>query len=326
MKGMIYNTEFRIDGPLLIDHNALDDLHTIIETNFEKISKINDEILEKEVERVFQEYSSYYQGKSPTEIEEKKKEIKERISYSYKKYKEITAELEENKYFSDESLKRLISAPELSKENIKGLKVKYGAKKIDVLIELNPSLWSSCLLIRTSPEDNELSREIFVELRDWAYQNQAPLWQRLWKKIKGFHWMIFFLIIWFSALYIQTPQDIAIKNHKVEAHKLLTNGITNDTLPQAVDLVLKIQSKYVPELQKEQSSVKWLSVLLIVCLLIAIILSFLPTLVIGIGKGYLKIIYWRRWLKLISITIPGLIFTSFFWPKIVTFITKLFNA
>src|SRR3990167_9354058 len=328
MKGMIYNTEFRIDAPLLIDRKALENLHAIIETTSGKIFKINDEDLEKEVDRVFlQEYASHYKGRTVVEIEESKKEIRRLIADRYEKYKNITAELGENKSFSVETLKELVSAPELSQENIKGLIIKYGVRNVSVLIEFGHFSWSSGLLIRTSPEADEFSKEIFVELRDWAYQNQAPPWQRLWKKIQGFHWAIFVLIIFFSSFFIQTSQDIVLENHKVEAHKLLTKGITNDTLSQAVELALKIQSKYIPELQKqkEQSFNKRSIVLLKVYLLMAIILSILPTLVIGIGKGSLKIKYWRWWLRTVSITIPGLIFTTFFLPKILALIVKFFN-
>lgn len=325
-KRMIYDTELRVDAPLLIGRRALDNLHNTIERTYEKISKANDEALENEVERFFQDRSSYYKNKSSSEIEETNKKIRQEKSERYKMCRTITVNLGDNKSFSAESVKELVSSPELARENIKDLRIQYGSDKASVVSMEFSSTLSSCLLIRVSPIGNELSEEIFAELRDWADQNQAPLWQRLWTKIKGWHWMIFFLIFMFSFQFIQSHQDIALENHKIEAHRLLSNGITKDTIPQAVDLILRIQSEYTPEplKQKEQSFSRRFSVFLIGFLLIAIILSILPTLVIGIGKGGAKIIYWKWWLRLVSITMPTLIFTSILWPKIIIFITKLF--
>jgi len=325
MKGIAYKTELDVDGPLLLDRNSMEDLNNLIERGFEKISRMADENFEKKVEDRFQRFYSSSKDWDSTKIEENKKEIKKELFFDFRKYKEITVKLQEGKYFSPETIKDCITAPELSRDNVRSLNIKYGAADIGVTIDLGSSLYT-CLSIRTFPESKDLSREIFVELRDWVYKNQAPLWQRLWRKIKGFHWILFLFIIVISSSIIQTPQDIASKTYKSEAHQLLSKGITEQTLPKAIDLILKIQSEYVPGIQKEKSIPKWYGRLILSSLLISIILSFLPTFIIGIGKGGSKIKYWKGWLRIISVILPGLIFTSILWPKIIDIFKTIFRA
>jgi len=326
MKGISYSysTELRVDGPLLIERPALEKLHNIIESTYERISSKNDLDLEQKVEERYQKIYSYNsENESNEEIIKKKENLKKGMleEYSFIKSKEVIAKIGGKKYFTESSLQKLIRAPELSKENVKSLTVQYGAGENIVFIELAPSEYS-CLLLRIRPENNDISKEIFAELSDWVYQIQAPLWQRIWGKIKGYHWLIFFIFFGVCLGSIESPQEIAQNNYRSKAHQLINEGLTNNNLVQAVDLILKIQSKYVPEFQERQyySINKWAGIILIISLLISIILSFLPTLVIGIGKGINKITFWKLWIRIIYITIPGLVITGYLLPKIIDII------
>lgn len=324
MKGISYNTEIWLGGPWLINRKALEELSNIIENGYKKLMKHANEMLEERVNETIEERygKKEFEQFLPNEKEQKRQKIRELIkNYFFDKDKIINVKFEKGKYFSTDSLSKAIIVPELSNANISGFEVSYGAANINVSIVVD----SDGLRIRTYPEKNELAKELFVELRDWAYRNRHPLWQRAWKNIAGFHWMIWLACFVISAPFIQTPKDIAINKAKSEVHKLIANGLSKEDTTKAIELILQIESGYAPDIENKPLFPRWFKLFFWISLIISIILSFVPKLVIGIGRGNLKIILWKKWLRLISITIPGLIFTSFLWPYISHWVLNFFG-
>jgi len=325
MKGLNYNTELTYDCPLLLERKSLEDLDIIIQKGYEKLMANNNKSRDLAVEERLKERLEYFKQKTESEIEIMRTEIKKNLAqYAWhKEYINVNAKLGENRYYSEDSLKKIIIAPELAKENISELKVKYGAGDINVTIEFESLRWRT-IHLRTAPEDNEIARELFVELRDWVDKIKAPNWQKIWRKVKGFHWFIFIIFIFFiSFLSLLTPtaKDMAFSTASAEAHKLLSSGLTKNDIPKAIELILRIESKYIPKGANEIATFpKWLYRVFFGGLTLSIILSFLPGLVIDIGKGHNKLKLWRLWLKFISYTLPGAMFTYILLPYILNLI------
>jgi hypothetical protein len=60
----------------------------------------------------------------------------------------------------------------------------------------------------------------------------------------------------------------------------------------------------------------WLKVWVIGGLVFAILLSICPSVSVGLGQGSATIGRWRIYTRLVMLTIPLFIFTTFLWPVI----------
>jgi len=131
------------------------------------------------------------------------------------------------------------------------------------------------------------------------------------------------MIVSVSTVFVGATTDLT-KAAKLMARELLDKGISAVDVPEAVELLLILQTKYHPGQPGIQWPV-WYRAIILLGFLVCVCLSIRPKSVLGIGKGAERIVWWRYWLKFIGITIPGLIVTSFIWPYIEELIRTLFS-
>jgi len=55
------------------------------------------------------------------------------------------------------------------------------------------------------------------------------------------------------------------------------------------------------------------------------VLSIKPGSHISIGKAETKVRFWRKWIMLSTVVVPGLVFSSFVWPTLSDLIKSLFK-
>lgn len=322
MGALVYSTELILDGPWLVDRPSLQELETLIERCWDRLLSKENEIANIRAQNNWDRYYATRTDLSPEERERKlallKEEENSRLRSARKK--EINLDLREGKTFISDSLSHALKDPALTNENPKGLTIQLssGISSVNLSLEVFFRPKSS---IRVSPEREDLSKEIFVELREWAHKVRVPLWQRILNSIGGFLFYAWLFSMLLATTFIGKPDDIAVEQSRKEAHQLLVDGISQDEVPKAIEVLLKIESKYATK-QAEVTLPLWFKLAFWVGLVISLMLYIRPKLVIGIGKGVAKINLWRGWLRFISITVPTLIFTSVLWPYIIGLFLK----
>jgi hypothetical protein len=109
---------------------------------------------------------------------------------------------------------------------------------------------------------------------------------------------------------VHTASDSYKEEKEIEARKLIDNGIDSQNIFEAMEIMLILETEFVPEnYEYSDSSLKNWGISLLCLVLIFIILAFTPKSYIDLGKGQKKIKFWKSWIRIISITIPvGILF------------------
>jgi len=313
---LIYHTQLTVNGPWLIDSKALKELGEIIDRSWLRFEKLKEDAIKSQV-------AGEINGRSYKDPEDRKTdeaEIEERIRRYYGAHgKSITLSLKDNKSYRAESIQAALTEADLLSEESNGLAIELRNDQLQAMVDVD----KLDLRIRTSPPTDAFAREIFVTLREWAEKNKAPLWQRLWRYVVPFHWVAWLLILSFSGLIHSASRLSAGSQRGGEAVKLLEGGLAEEELNKAIELLLRSEFGIVTS-SNSDSLPSWFFAIICIGFVVAMILSFRPKLAIGIGKGNTKIAIWRRWLRFISITVPGLVFAGFLWPHIVKLIKGFF--
>lgn len=320
MARLIYSTELTINGPWLIDHNAVMELDNILDDAWEKLCHEEDAKIDNEANKEFQEDPFYRHLKSSEEIESKMAELKARIRDRWyrRRKKSIRIDFIGSKSLIADSFKEAYKDRSILDDIPIGFRVQMDVNDIEASIRLT----ENDLSVNVSPESLENAREFFVLLRQWMGRYKPPVWQRVWTAIHGFHWFMLVILLSFGYIFVDTSSTQMVNLARDRARSLLDAGLTEENTVEAVGLLLMLESRYFPGYM-EAGLPHWFNVLFWGGLFVSIVLTIKPKSVVGLGKGEDRIKLWRWWLGLISVTIPGLVFTSFLWPYIVQFIQNI---
>jgi hypothetical protein len=301
MGEIYYSTHSEIQGPWLLDVEALRDLDAVIDEAWDRLEQRR---LSK-VKHLNQEdaYVPY-----PLKITNK----------------ELTIYTGKDKTYITDSFDTALGDLKLLEQVPVGFDWKIESGEIRCRIRAGMSSFGrdSSLVIDVTPSEFSDARELFVSLHQWATFKQPPYWQRLWTRLAGSLPVIFpllFSITSFIRLAIPDPTTQAVK---AQAMDLIEQGITESNIHEAVDLLLKLEVDYTVAYSGQ--SVNWFIPVLIIEAVIFIILFIRPRLILGIGKGRAVLKRWRIWLHFVGVTVPALIFSSFLWPIFVDWIRSIF--
>lgn len=323
-----YPTEFKGNGPWLLDENALLELDQILESEWLKLEGIRnnliDEAAKKEVEELNDKFGTY---KTKSAKKKKIDEIKNDNLRFYglkRSTKKISIMLKNKKYETD----RLLSAIQdnaLTEEVATAFDADIESG--EVKCKVHTSDWSDHLYIDVSPETSREAREIYVVLRNWSEKYSPTIWQKLWNKFHGITWGVWLLMLVIMALFVSINSTSSLTSTYQRARELLDKGITEENSTEAIELLLIMQTNYDPINQVKTSNVSLTPIKVVFWfgLIINILLSPKVKVVLGIGKGRQKINLWKFWYKFVSITIPGFVFVWFVAPYIVNIINSYIN-
>lgn len=188
MAGLVYRTELVLSEPWLVDRHALEALDTIIDDCWENlVAKQND--LDKKY--ALDQLEKYYKNLSSDKQQEKLSTLAAEAQRRASRWqrKDVVLGLENEKAFEAHSVAQILKEPAVHSELPKSLTVRLRTEEDDVQLSLEHR-FGPRLRIQVSPEQGELSKKVFVELREWAYKNRAPLWQRVLHKLPFFYWTL----------------------------------------------------------------------------------------------------------------------------------------
>lgn len=317
MEEFIHKTEKSIPGYWLIDEEAIKELDSIIEKSWSNMllqssQKIEDELHTKTEALNADDFYKENQNKKEAYINEHRTYLESRYS---EKTKEIKIILSDSRAMKFDKLSDAAKNLTLDTELPIGVDIKLDNSLIKVEIKLK-SKYSNDLTIQTTPETDSLSKDIFSELHSWANKYKPSKWEQSWDNLHGYIW-IFFSMAFSFLVYLIPHRDSTYKTEIINnAHKLLENGITNKNNNEALEILLTLQTSYVPA-NKIITTPAWIGYLFFGLLAVAIIMSIKPKFSVAIGRGKTKVKQWKAWVKFISITIPSFIFLSVIVPKLI---------
>jgi hypothetical protein len=173
--------------------------------------------------------------------------------------------------------------------------------------------------IKVSPQSGSTTYDIFLELRNWADTVEAPLWRQwlLFEFRPLFRiGLAFPLIILLAMLLNTSPTATEYKDAlKQQARTLLRDGINQQNQSKALELVLALESDYIPPGTKPQQARKPIAWYLVAVYVLGF-LSFTPTLCIAIWAGKRRLRWWNAWTKLNTVTILGLVLAHLVYPQL----------
>jgi len=167
-------------------------------------------------------------------------------------------------------------------------------------------------------DENE-EQEIMYELDKWVNKFKpkkiVTYWLNAFELIAIIGGLTVFIM--FFSLY-DTTNDYDVELNK-QAIKLISKGIDQTNMHEAVDILLKKQVKYTPKEFKIVETLNLDSLRNFVRVaLIYIILLLCPRSIIGIGKKGWQVSLYKRWLKVVLVLIPG----SMLLPKVLDIINN----
>jgi uncharacterized membrane protein YhaH (DUF805 family) len=321
MAVIVHNTSYKINCPWLLDREQLLELDRIIAQHWESLLSYREHKIEEKVEAEINKRKKDV----PYQATDDREKIRQHIEYLYdfKKTKNVTLFNSDGTQIKASDFASVIQHPDIEDRTVKGFRYSINCAEIECDLVLRS--YNSDITLDVSPGTIEEARALFIAIKGWMNRAKAPLWQRIARgSFYGWWWSIFIFILIFSfGIFTKniSPEWQQIKH----AHDLLKNGIDDNDIKDSVTTMLAIVSEYEkPNAHTEFSFPNWYICLLIAILFLCLILTFLPEIVLGIGKGELSIIWWRRWLHFISYTIPIVVLSSFVWPRITDWIKTFF--
>ena len=144
-----------------------------------------------------------------------------------------------------------------------------------------------------------------MHFRNWAIKHQSPKWQRVWQNLNGLQWLAYALLFMVTLVILRVQLDSGInKNTRQQAAQLLENGLQSEEITEAIELLLSREVSYSAQINTKKSIPNLYIIFFFVSSIIAIILSYPPKVILGIGKGTTSIYRLRLWTKFIGITVP----------------------
>lgn len=312
VNNFVYSTQQSFQGPWLLDRNSLLQLNHVLETIFDRMSEAACDALEKDLAA---ELETRLPDNMENYIEWRRSTIQERHTV----HRTVRVTLSDSKYVQSETIYNILSLPEVLDESPTSLEATLQYKGLSVEVKI-PEYYKKSLSIRTSPEANEIARESFVQLQQWAVSFQAPVWQQLWTKLDHSHWLVWILALAISFPFIIPNSDEVKEQFTPRANEILIDGISNAEQKEVLEILLRLNLKLPVEETKSHPIPAWFQIISVGGLLVSVMASIRPSTVIGIGRNEKKIRLWKGWMRLVGITIPGFVFASFIWPYIAAWI------
>jgi len=320
MRGLQYSTDDIIEGPWLLDTNALKDLDSIIQKHWRSLESRRNQLLDLAVDDEYKKYEKQLSISHQYVSEQLELFRRSHPVYSVS-YLQICLRYKKSRYFC-ESFESAFRERSLFDSIPNGFAIEFNSVDIKCKIDLSEQNGMS---INVVPEEVMESQELFLDIYQWTIRHRAPYWQRLWGKIADRGYWPYFAIVVVSSLVLLVINTFSANSEilalQEAAQRLIDQGLSTSNMPQAIELLLKMQIL-------DRSTIEfpgWYTVVVFGSIILGIILHIRPKIVLGIGKGSNYLRSWKIWQVLVGVTIPTLIFYNFVLPPVVNFIKQLIN-
>jgi hypothetical protein len=317
MGQLLFPDRKKINGPWLLNRKDLERLGEVLEKIYEIIE---DSVLQEVQQKV------YEQNKNSVFEEEKlEKEISKNLNlYEYsKKVKEIKIVSEEGTILVDESLKNVLKDRALINLKPNMLKVEL-QRGLNNRFQLSISkIYDGELEYHIDCFSPNIKDDIKYEIDKWTEELNPTRVLQSWSKYGDLiSLMAFFpLIILFILSFLKSYTSYSEVLYD-DAVKILRVGIDSTNRDDAIELLLKYNSGYIPEnfVAIEKSKDPIYVRLLSLNLFFLIVGIVRPKTTLGIAKRKFLYSFYKFWIKFILVTIPVALILTPIWEMIVGWI------
>jgi hypothetical protein len=299
MGQIIIPTDKKVKGPWFIDTKALEELNEtllIIENKLEEAYKI---IIDKAAESKLEEYQRWDKG---MDIEKAKQKLRESSTFE-KSDKYVLIITQQGKKIKEENLLSLLKGSQIHEFNPIELRIQIEKGPCEFTLEISTA-YDGELETRIKALDDIIFNDINYEINKWIDKHKPNLVMQKWSS-----WFPSLGILFFFVLIITMPlknKADAYKNKlSEESSLLLKDGLTEEETTKAIEIILQIESGYVPEAFDSNVTVSntWTNVWLFAFISLLVLL-IKPKTVIGLGKNKWKVGFYRKWTYFVLVFIP----------------------
>ncbi len=227
---------------------------------------------------------------------------------------------------TDNSLLDVLKDQKLTNLNPFKLEIEIGKKYSEFVFLLSVSNKNEGILeYAVECIDEKTKDEIKYEIDNWIEEIKPSKLKQFWSNYLSSS-LILIGIIYFMILFgnlFESPKSTYKEILKIKADSLINNGITNNNQNQAIDLILKLQSEYIPAKINEKRNIQpKILKLLIISTLCFFVLFIAPKTTIGLGKNKQKLKFYKFWVKFVFIFIPSVIIIPFLFNLFYDWIVK----
>lgn len=309
---MIYATRLRESGPFLVDSDDLFELDALVNSEWERLGKHEQELIEKEIQRMTAENWPGGQEK----IAQRARSVVE----GYRR-RSLTIFLPGGQKLAAKTFAEAARHDELIQQRAWAFDLKM--QRGDVQLQVELGRYGDTIEIEATPEGSEDARELFAATRDWLHKVRVPAWQRVWAAAAApLVWPLYLaLVAWIvSGALTSNNRGVLI----AEAHRLLKNGVTAAEQSKAIELLLALDSGYnVGAGPRGMTGRGW--IIVVYGAAIALAASVPPKTTIGIGRGRSALRWWRIWTRFVGVTVPMMIFGNLVWPQVQQLVSSVWG-
>jgi hypothetical protein len=304
--GLTIPTEIH-KGPFIIKQNDFENLESVVV----EVEKYLKESLDNEIIATVESENSK-EALSKSEKAKKITEASKRNSFD-KREKKITLISADGKRLLGKSIREILKDSSLDTFNPKEfhLFIEYGNSN-NVKLEI-PANDNGELRLDINCFDISKSNDIRLDLNNWLGTIKPPNRVKLWSDWAGLMiiLLLFPLLILsigaFSSDY-STYESVLSK----ESNDLLKQGINENNVNKAVEIILKKQTKFVPsdfvgqKIEKDPNNLRWF----FITLFIFTVALLRPVTTIGLGKKKWKLDFYKIWIPFVTYTVPVTLIAS----------------
>ena len=352
MAQTFFNAVMNVTGPWWLTKKHLEELDAIVDKYFSKMVAESEEAIKREideeydrlikerrkllqVERVVEKGLDALEADPSSELEQSAKHaakrgglkskgvqaecrrraeqtVRRKHSY-YPNERSATIEVQEGSKIQGESFAEILRQPSLEMATPTEVKMEVKANGATCTVGFRSF---AGLMVQYYPENSPVVSELFASLREWALRNQPSRWQRIWVRLDGLQWLLFFLLLvvvsWVAAPEKKEPPYVK------EAHVILERGMTEADERRAVEILLAVSTGYKPAgsavVADSRNEKPVLLFLLISFLMTAILTVQPPKFLVEVGRGVRSWGRWNWWIRLVSKVIPAFLIAQLLIP------------
>jgi hypothetical protein len=292
MGQLIIPTDKKIKGPWLLNNKALEELNESLEYIDAKLNEAFEILVERTAESKLDEFKEWDKS-----IDILKAKEKVRDSYPFDKSEKYVLLLsKQGKKIKDTSLLSLLKDPQIDEISPSEIRVQFEKGPCKFRLEISTEYEGELETRIEAPDDNIIS-DINYEINKWINKHKSNIVMQKWSS-----WFlyaavpIFMLLLIIPAFFFQNKKEAYQYQLLEVSQDLLKDGITLEEAPQAIEIILKIETEYVPDEFDPRSEINstirniWL-----IGIIGLIILIIKPKTTIGLGKSKWKVKFYKKW-------------------------------
>jgi hypothetical protein len=320
---VIYPTSLNLRGPLLLSSDTLKQLDSVLTQHQPVLVELRSKRIDQYVsERVLQ---AKQEGMTDEDVEKRKKNWAAYARETVPEFsRNLTVSFSDGTRLEATSFAEASAHSEFSTAVANGFELSVACSSLRMNLAADSDSYDTSMKLRVSPSNAEGATNLFADVRRWMRTVQAPWAQQWWCALghaKPVIWGAFVIAVLIALGFSIGNKDEGY--YRKQAQDLMQQGVSSSNQGKAIETLLALESKASAPTSHALSHWYWF--FLIGTFAVALILSYPPKLVLGLGSGDDKIKLWRAWTKFVLVIVPTFVASNFLWPHISELVKKWFS-